>query len=463
MLHAFSGETGEELFAYLPEFLASSAADQGYHHLTDPDYQHRYYVDLSPVVSDVYMAGAGGALEDWRTILIGGARTGGKGIFALDVTDPGSFATSPTVIPLWEFTSEDDPRMGYITEPPTVGLARWGKQDSDIKWTAFVPNGYNSSTQSTGVFMLNLEGGLDGDWSDAGDYRYIEFEDAGDGATGLSPIRQLDLDGDRVIDRIYAGDLKGNIWSAQYFATGANGGSIAVSNGGNPLFTAEYDQSGVSKAQPITVAPMVIRNPDKDSGNNPPDLMVLFGTGQYLTQVDPVDPSVQSFYGVLDTGTGELDRSDLEGRDLTESTTTGEDGVEYKTREASGDELGSAKGWYVDFDDEPGERINQSAQVRGDYVFVNSIVPTDNPCDIGGDGWIMAFGLDGQSPDRAVWPKLGTGIVGYKTTGGLPNQGSFLGDYVLIPRSDSEILSDEVDVGRKTGGLGRVGWQELYN
>ncbi len=265
MLHAFSAVDGSELFAYVPEFISSSAADQGLHFLTDPDYQHRYYVDLSPVVTDVYIQGAGaGSVEDWRTVLIGGARTGGKGIFALDITSPDTFATSATDIPLWEFTSDDDPRMGYIIEPPTIGLAYWGKNKADPRWTAFVPNGYNSATQTTGFFMLDLEGGLDGTWTEGTDYQFVAFETV-TGATGLSPIRQLDLDLDRVIDRVYAGDLKGNIWSAKYTSTGNS--TWIPSHGATPLFTAQgADASGATVGQPITAAPMVIRNPDTESG-----------------------------------------------------------------------------------------------------------------------------------------------------------------------------------------------------
>ncbi len=193
-------------------------------------------------------------------------------------------------------------------------------------------------------------------------------------------------------------------------------------------------------------------------------MLVLFGTGQYLTQTDPINVNVQSFYGVLDTGAGQLTKDDLVSRTMVESETVGTDGVSYDVRTSVSDDLFDTEdGWYVDFNTAAGERITQSAQVRGEYVFVNSIIPTSNPCDIGGDGWVMAFGLDGRTPDREVWPKLGGEFVGFKTEGGLPNPGSFLGDYILIPRSDSEILSEEVDVGRNTGGLGRVGWQELYN
>src|SRR5690606_18833793 len=149
-----------------------------------------------------------------------------------------------TDIPLWEFTSDDDPRMGYLMEPPTVGLAYWGKNKADPRWTAFVPNGYNSATQTTGFFMIDLEGGLDGTWTKGTDYRFIAFETV-TGATGLSPIRQLDLDLDRVIDRVYAADLKGNIWSATYTSTGNS--TWIPSHGATPLFTAQgADASGAT-------------------------------------------------------------------------------------------------------------------------------------------------------------------------------------------------------------------------
>lgn len=459
MLHAFSAENGEELFAYIPEFLASNADQEGLHYLSRPAYSHRYYADLTPVVSDVFTEGASDSIKAWRTILIGGARTGGKGIFALDVTDPSGFANGSNTVPMWEFSSDDDDRMGYVTEPPTIGLADWG--GGDYRWTAFLPNGYLSTTPATGVFMLDIEGGLDGEWTEDTDYQFIEFQ-TGTGASGLSPLRQVDLTGDRIIDRIYAGDLNGNIWVA------ADGGNQGWDDAyGGPLFTASVS----GEAQPITAAPMVIRYPDEeevDDGNNGNNkksaeqkIMVLFGTGKYLEESDVTTTATQSFYGVFD-GTAGLDRSDLVGRTLDNSTVT-VDGETYEVRSSSGDDFVTTtyQGWYVDLIDDR-ERINQPAQVRGNYIFVNSLVPSDNPCDIGGGGWIMAFGLDGRTPDRAVWPKLGEPFVGFKTEGGIPNVPALIGDYALIPRSDSEILSEEIEVGRQTEQLGRMSWQELY-
>jgi len=456
MLHAFRGEDGVELFGYIPEFIFSDEADQGLHFLTQQSYQHRYYVDLTPVVSDVYTQGPGNAAADWRTILIGGGRTGGKGIFALDITDPDTFSeTNASDLVMWEFSSADDDRMGNIIEPPTVSLVRWG--NNDYRWTAFVPNGYNSDNSSTGLFMLDIEGGLDGTWTSGTDYRYIEFDNSND-ASGLSPVRQIDLNGDRIVDRVYAGDLKGNIWVAADSGNGSWSSAYRQGQTALPLFTAERSNT----PQPITAAPMVTRNPANDEENTEPDVLVLFGTGQYLTQEDTVSEDVQAFYGVLDNGDSRLDRSDLVAREITDSVITVE-GESFNVRNSTGEDFDTQAGWYVDFTTETGERIVQAPQVRGRYVFVNSTIPSNNPCDVGGSGWLMAFGLDGQTPDRAVWPKLGEPVVGFKTEGGLPNRTGFLGDYALIPRSDSEILSEEIDVGSTSENTGRMSWQELYD
>ncbi|MDX1757274.1 MAG: PilC/PilY family type IV pilus protein [Marinobacter sp.] len=461
MLHAFSAadnaSAGSELFAYLPEFLFTDSVGEGLHYLTQPTYAHRFYNDLSPVVSDVYIEGTGGAAADWRTILIGGGRTGAQGIYALDITNPTSIdETSASSLALWEFTSDDDARMGHVIEPPTIGLAQWG--NNDYRWTAFFGNGYNASTDATGLFMLDLEGGLDGTWTEDTDYQFIELE-TGAGADGLSAVRQLDITGDRIIDRIYAGDLSGNMWAIEDSGNGSWDTAYKQGSTPEPLFTA-IDAS-TSLAQPITAAPIVIRTPEEYSTGNAPDLMVLFGTGQYLTENDPSNTDTQSFYGIIDSGTSELLRADLVGRTITDSSIV-VDGVTFQVRTSSGTDLTTEDGWYVDFTTEAGERIIQSPQVRGEYVFVNSIVPSDNPCDVGGSGWLMAFGLGGETPDRTIWPKLGSSYVGYKTEGGLPNRPGFLGDYMLTPRSDDTILSDEVNPGTPNENLGRMSWQELY-
>jgi hypothetical protein len=72
--------TGEELFAYLPHAVMPSLYE-----LTYGDYQH-YMVDGPISVSDAFIDN-GGTFE-WRTVALVGMRRGGRGIAALDVTQP---------------------------------------------------------------------------------------------------------------------------------------------------------------------------------------------------------------------------------------------------------------------------------------------------------------------------------------------------------------------------------------
>ncbi len=94
MLHALDGDTGNERWAFIPRILMPKL-----YRLADQDYanRHEYYVDGSPTVGDVYDPVA----AEWKTILVGGLNSGGRGYYALDVTDPNN------PIALWEFTVRD--------------------------------------------------------------------------------------------------------------------------------------------------------------------------------------------------------------------------------------------------------------------------------------------------------------------------------------------------------------------
>ncbi|HHJ80728.1 MAG TPA: hypothetical protein ENJ65_03750, partial [Candidatus Tenderia electrophaga] len=124
MLHGFSESTGEEVIAYIPNSVFDSSTGKGLHYLTDPDYSHSYYVDLSPTVADVYLNSSA-----WKTVLVGGLRAGGRGIFALDVTyrtnsaasNPFTDANAANKV-LWEFDSSDNSNLGYTFAKPTIAL-----------------------------------------------------------------------------------------------------------------------------------------------------------------------------------------------------------------------------------------------------------------------------------------------------------------------------------------------------
>jgi type IV pilus assembly protein PilY1 len=183
MLHAFDAASGVEKFAYVPN---ETIVNENLSLLASTAYTHKYFVDGPAFFGDAYIDTGSGA--SWKTILAGTTGAGGKSVFALDITDPNSFDASKV---LWEFT---DPDLGYTVGQPVVAKM------ADGQWAVVFGNGYNSANQRAFLYIVNLETGA-----------LIKKIDTGAGdATqhnGLASPALLDLDGDRTIDRIYAGDF----------------------------------------------------------------------------------------------------------------------------------------------------------------------------------------------------------------------------------------------------------------
>ncbi|WP_369600616.1 PilC/PilY family type IV pilus protein [Hahella sp. SMD15-11] len=476
MLHGFDASSGanggKEKLAYVPAALYSTATGRGLRYLTDPNYQHRYYVDLTPVASDVYIktSASSTAGRSWRTILVGGLRAGGRGLFALDVTNPNDFSENPTNAAntvLWEFTSNDDPDLGYITEPPVVAMM------NNDKWAVIFGNGYGSTsgasgTQGTGkVFIVFIEGGLDGTWS-ATDYVKL---DTGVVA-GVSGVAVADTDGDKIADRIYAGDDNGNMWAFDVTGSNTNKWGSAFSTGGTPkpLFIAK-DSSG--NRQPITAAPGIQLHPEvKSSPSNEPNILVVFGTGKYLSNGDQADTQVQSFYTVWDKGQGNLTRSDLESRSLADTATT-------RTISGSTINWNNDDGFYFDFSTVSGERLVHKPLLRNDYAIFVTTIPDSSACAGGGSSWLMVVPLgDGLTPSTPVIDMDGDGdvdandaISSGKKLDDINNKPAHLSKKIYTSKSDQSsgtgscgagVNCTEVDLGEKTIQEGRMGWHELF-
>lgn len=410
MLHGFDADTGEEVMAYIPHNLFSSSAGKGLHYLTDKAYSHLFYVDQGPTVSDVYIKTTTSGTVEWKTILVGGQEAGGRGLFALDITNPNAFSEDGTVADntvMWEFTDADDSNLGYTFSKPAIALMNNGK------WAAIVGNGYNDTNTLANdggeakLFILYLEGGLDGVWTPGTDYLEITTK-AGSTTdrNGLGTPAAVDLDGNGTVDRVYAGDLQGNMWAFDLSDTAENNPNwkVAYSQGTTPkpLFTAK---NAAGTAQPITTKPSVVRHPtipNNSSPSNAPNLLVLFGTGQYLVDGDKTNTSTQSFYGVWDKGDKALVRSNLVAQTFltgfaSDARVLSDNTVDYSTK----------YGWYIDLDSASaatGERVVVNPKVRGDYVFFNTMTPNNAACSFGGSSWLMAAKLtNGGRPSDSVF------------------------------------------------------------
>ncbi|MEY8239626.1 MAG: PilC/PilY family type IV pilus protein, partial [Cycloclasticus sp.] len=264
MLHAINASTGAELFTYIPNEVIGSLST-----LSSTDYgcdgcsiAHRYFVDGAPRAGDAYFNSA------WHSVLIGTLGAGGKGLFALDVSNPSSFTAADV---LWEISNTQAPGGNTDQTDFAANLGYTLPQASIVKlhtgeWAAVVANGYESTNGSAVLYLIDIEDGS-----------IIKRFDTETSSNGLSTPIAVDEDGDRITDVIYAGDLLGNLW--KFNVTGNfNTWEIAFSsgNGANaipePLFKA-VDSANVG--QPITAKPQVGVHPDGG-------LMVYFGSGKYF-------------------------------------------------------------------------------------------------------------------------------------------------------------------------------------
>jgi len=430
MLHGFNADTGAEVMAYVPATVFPNLKE-----LTDTNYIHHNFVNQTPTVADAYFAhGATVANESWKTVLVSGLGSGGKGLFALDVTAPSNFSeTNAANTVLWEFNANDeivdldndDPDnnvysdLGYTFSQPVIGITEEGR------WAVFVGNGYNSDSGIATLFIIYL----DADPSDAGgweldvDYRKISTQvgsHADADKNGLSSPTAIDSDGNGMVDRVYAGDLEGNMWAFDLANSTATGWDVAYQDSSSeprPLFKAT-DATDV--AQPITVKPSIIRHPDQatinseaTTVNTSPNLLVLFGTGQYLTADDLDNTQEQSFYGVWDKGQDDdtlLTRANLTKQTI--STGTGINNSEIEARITSsepvpyGDADNSQRfGWHFDFptNNTASERVVSNAVVINNIVFFTTYTPNPDTCGTGGSSWFMFVdAATGAVPDAPV-------------------------------------------------------------
>ncbi|MDD5389226.1 MAG: PilC/PilY family type IV pilus protein [Gallionellaceae bacterium] len=492
MLHGFNVKVGDanvgrEVLGYVPAPLYANLSQ-----LTTQGYSHRYFVDGSPMAADAVVGNA------WKTVLVGSLNAGGKGYFALDVTDPDTnfIQTRAADLALWEFTSADDADLGYSYNWPAKNLANGQSRQivrmNDGRWAVIVGNGYNSGAGKAALFILFLDGGTDGSWSESGDYIKLVAESSS-GGNGLSTPVPFDRNGDGKVDVVYAGDLKGNLW--KFDVSSATPAQWRVDLSGQPLFTARDD---AGNAQPILAPPEI-------TVHRLGGVLLLFGTGKYLEASDASSAAVQSFYGLWDragaTGTeGVLAGASIAGRQWLLAQSVNEYsagsvidgratniGVRIPTGSAvlwcnaantSSCETGGVPsawlGWRMDLPS-TGERLTGIPQLLNRVIYFSTFIPSDAPCQHGGDGWLMA--LDYENGTLLAYPPFdsnGDGILNYNSDvrGGGVRTGAALGGatflraasgasqgVALLNRLTGDLMSISGNFG--PGGGGRVSWHEV--
>lgn len=353
MLHAFSAETGEELFAYIPSTIYSNLSK-----LTNPSYAHRYYVDGNAYAGDAYIGSA------WKTILLGTLGSGGKSVFALNITDPANFSATDV---WWELTDAD---LGFVHGQAKIARLNNGS------WAAVIGNGYNSTNGKAYLLIVDLQTGA----------LIKKIPTNNTANNGLSTPALIDTNDDKTIDIVYAGDLQGNVWKFDLSDTDPANWKVAGGSS-QPLFTAKNADGQV---QPIT-------SPVEVGFHKQGGYMVFFGTGQFIAAGDPTDYKVQSLYGVWDNGSQMgMTRSILQQQTILTETTVPP--FERTTSNNAVDWVGK-RGWYLDLIQPPstkqGERSVVMPMLDFGRVIFTTLIPSVDPCESGGRNWLVL--LDAES------------------------------------------------------------------
>ncbi|MDT8991410.1 PilC/PilY family type IV pilus protein [Curvibacter sp. APW13] len=461
MLHAFNGSTGVETFAYIPTQSISKLGA-----LASTSYTHDFYVDGDIVVGPKSTETGN---KNW---LFGALGRGGKGLFALDVTDPTTFSTSNS---LWEYTpaasstAASDVDLGYILGRPIFAKLNNGSV------AIIFGNGVNSTNGKAVLYILVL--------NSSGQIASTVKLDTGAGSdNGLFGPAVFDTNNDGNVDVVYAGDLKGNVW--KFNLSAASTASWGVSHSGKPLFVAT---SAAGIRQPIT-APLTVVVNNKSGDEKFGKRFVFFGTGAYFRSTDPADTATQSWYGIIDDESAFEDylpsagktyqRDFLKTRTVSSATTYGGKPSRYFSAVTAGD-MASAKGWVIDWSVEAGERIiTESIQYKlKQYALIaSSMVPSaTDPCVPGGTGYVNAvdpwsgseipgdsiFDVNADnsfSDDKVAGRSIGSVNLGV----GLPSRPTLIGSRLVVGGTDSVNRVKDVKVNPGAAAKkGRISWREI--
>lgn len=474
MLHAFNAATGAELFAYVPYFVSPYL-----NRLTDPGYVHMPFVDGKINVQESQLNGT------WKTVLVGSAGGGVQGIFALDVSDPGSFGPSNV---LWEFTDEDDADFGnvmgtpqiaklWVSGPATAKVYRYfaivtGYNNKRTTYSGVTDSNVSADTANQGVlFMIALDHGLGTAWQLNTDYYKFKFPAAVTTATnGLGPVTLLaSKTGDGSTAAMYFGDLQGRVWRVNTDSgnptTWAPPTALGTATSPLPLFEAKIG----SARQPITAA--IETGPGPYGGT-----MLYFGTGRYLGSTDATLPgAVQSEYALFDiVNSVAIDRTtDLVPRTATVSGSN----VTVTGAAFSYSGTSSKKGWYVDLPSSvtSGERSIYQARLNNSLLTFTTVTLAQDVCGAGSGYIYQVNALTGL-------PVSGNNVIGYTSTVGIPGPPALVdldvgsspnrraGEKISIVKRTTLVsgTSGNVDVvgatvQTKGPPIGRINWREITN
>ncbi len=493
MMHAFDGDVGsaatttpvaaavapgatagQELWAYVPNLVlpgptlptATPTVDGLAARAAPTSFVHRYYVDQTPYTRDIDFNDTRGApaclsvdataCSDWRTIVVGGLGKGGRGYYAIDITNPSDWSDESAIAGkvLWEFSDED---MGFsFGRPAIVRTARDG-------WVVILSSGYNNtfgsnaSHQGRGyLYVVNAKTGA-----------LIEKIAAGDGTDGSAtdpigfarPAAFIPDSTTFLTDYVYGGDLKGNVW--RFDLRGSPTSYPAATKIAKLTTDGSNGVTDATVIQPVTIEPKI------EIGANGIDRWVFIGTGQLLTLADMDSTQQQTFYAFRDgsrsqvygSGTGQTTLPASISFPVTRSSLVAN--TDLLTGRVTNDT--KPMGWYYEL--HTSEKITTPLVANEGLISWNGYLPTSDACAPGAASNVYVTDYE-AGKSRLL--SNGVGIAYYSSSNYLIKL-QFVKDpsgkiRAIITKGEAtgnQVEKLEGQFGRAAGIPVRVNWREI--
>jgi type IV pilus assembly protein PilY1 len=372
-LHAVNPADGSERWAYVPREMLGRL---GALYENDTASNRSYGLDGEITLHILKNDGIPGISGEERAILYFGMRRGGQTLYAVEVTE----RDNPVL--LWKInsTTAGYGALGQTWSPPVITKVN---VNGTVRNVAIFGGGYNpgqdapgylEDSQGNAIYMADaLTGALIWSVGDGGDHDL----DLGDMTNAIpSGIRVLDVNQDKLADRMYAGDMGGRVWRFDIL----NGEPVdQLVQGGvfASLGAADLTSPTLPDTRRFYATPDVARI---ISGHRV-YLSINVGSGHRENPLDTA--TADEFYGLRDydvfTVLGNEAYDDpITREDLVDITDVPEDELPYDT-----------KGWRLRLDMSPGEKIVSESRTFDNTVFFTSFTPGGN-----GDACVAAGGLN---------------------------------------------------------------------
>jgi len=324
-------QLGDELFGFIPQELLPHLK-----WLTQPDYTHAYYVDLTPKVTDVRIFTPDTDHPNgWGTILMGGFRLGGSCGACTSATGAPPMAVTADFNDDGDTTDPDDTRTFYsaffvldITNPESSDYPKllWSYSNADLGLTTSVPSmlrvspSGDSITDDTNAkwYMIMGSGptGYEGSIAQSGKLYVMDLENGSVTTLAAESLNAfmgntltIDRDFDYRVDVTYMGSVihDGSLpWRGKLYRLTTNDCTSApcspntwgtdVSGQRVPTEVLDTFPTGAStplELGPVTPTPAVAID---DSSK----LWVFAGTGRFYDAADKTNTDQQYFVGIKD-------------------------------------------------------------------------------------------------------------------------------------------------------------------